>query len=452
MMRKWVKPALIASLVLGSSLARAEDIDLFMGMDPKGEAASNILIVIDNTANWGTAFTAEMAALASSIAALDDGSISLGLMMYTEAGGDNANPEGSYIRAAIRPMDSETKQLYRNLVISFDKNADRSNEGRLGLVMSEADRYFSGTQAYAGHNTSKRDYRGNSIDGLPESNAIYSLPGNAFISETDRTYDSPVGANGCQKNFVIFLSNGKPGVDANANKTAEEHLRAVGGDAATTQVPLVPSGYQGDIADEWSRYLANKATSRVTTYIIDVVPTQAGRYSSDYQALLKSMAAQGQGRYFNVGSAAADDVGLKIQAALGAIFGEIGAVNSVFSAASLPASASTAGVYLNQVFIGMFRPDKDLAPGWPGNLKQYQLAVDGNTDLHLVDRTGARAINPLTGFITPCAVSYWTPGTADTYWSFKRGEFADPCRTVSGADASNFPDGDAVEKGGLATA
>ncbi len=446
MMRNCVKPALIAGLVLASSLVPAEDIDLFMGVQHRVDTASNVLFVIDNSGNWSTAFAAEIDALVAGIDVLAGDNIRLGFMMYTEAGAGNASPDGAYVRAAVRAMDSEAKPLYQYLVSSLDRNADRSNVAKLGLTMSEVHRYFSGAQAYAGHNKAKRDYRGNSISGLTASNAIYSLPGNAFASAADRTYERPVNADECQKNFVILVSNGQSDVNANDNGTAEVHLRAVGGE--TAQVPLVPSGYQGDVADEWSRYLANKAASPVITYVIDVVPTQDGQYSRDYQALLMSMATQGKGKYFNVGSAAAGDIGAKIQVALGTIFGEIAAVNSVFSAASLPVSVNTQGVYLNQVFIGMFRPDKGRAPGWVGNLKQYQLGVDSSAALQLVDRTGARAINPLTGSVTPCAVSYWTPGAVDTYWSFKRGEFATPCRTVPGADASNYPDGDAVEKGG----
>jgi hypothetical protein len=75
---------------------------------------------------------------------------------------------------------------------------------------------------------------------------------------------------------------------------------------------------QSEIADEWSRYLSNRTSAPVITYVIDVVPTVSGQYSDDYKALLQSMAFQGQGKYFNVGSAGASDVGDKIREALGA--------------------------------------------------------------------------------------------------------------------------------------
>ena len=450
-MVKLVKSAVAASLTVASTLTAAEDIDLFMGL-ASGSTASlpNVLIIIDNTANWNTAFEAEMSALAATVAGLRAGKVRLGFMLYTETGGGNGNPDGGYVRAAVRTMSEDTKPLYQALVESLDKNDDKSNNGKLGLTMSEVDRYFSGREAYAGHNKVKRDYTNNSVSGLDASNAIYALRGNALSTDDDNTYVSPSDTSGCQKNYVVFLSNGKSDANNSDNRTATDHLRDVGGD--TTPVAILPSGYQDDVADEWARYMANKIENAVITYTIDVVPTVRGQYSEDYQALLRSIATQGQGKYFNVGSSGASDLGSKIQETLGQVFGEIAAVNSAYSAASLPVSVNTQGVYLNQVFIGMFRPDRNALPRWYGNLKQYQIAVAPDGTLNLADSNTPPdlAINTLTGFITPCALSYWTPTGVDTYWTYRQDEFPNPCPTVANAAASNSPDGDIVEKGAAA--
>ena len=72
------------------------------------------------------------------------------------------------------------------------------------------------------------------------------------------------------------------------------------------------------------------------------------------------------------------------------ILNQIRAANSVFSSASLPVSANTQGTYLNQVYIGMFRPDGNALPRWVGNLKQYQFVYNSSADtLQLADATGA---------------------------------------------------------------
>ena len=76
----------------------------------------------------------------------------------------------------------------------------------------------------------------------------------------------------------------------------------------------------------------------------------------------------------------------QIADALGRIFSEIQAVNSVFASVSLPTSVNTEGTYLNQVYMGVFRPDANVGPRWYGNLKEYKLAYDtGNQSLTLVD-------------------------------------------------------------------
>lgn len=437
---------LAAGLLFAMPFAHAEDIDLFTGVDAASADLPNVLIVIDNTANWSTAFTAEMAALASTVDDLENNKFRLGFMMYTETGSGNDNPDGAYVRAAVRTMSEANKTLYKNLVLDFHVNNDASNNGKLGLTMSEVNRYFSSSTAYAGANKKKRDFTGNA-SGTAAANAVYTLPGNALASSGATTYQAPTSSV-CKKNYVIFLSNGKSSSNNSDNTTANNHLAAVGG--KTTTIPLTPSGMQSEIADEWARYLANKTTNPVVTYVIDVVPTVAGQYSADYKALLQSMAEEGQGKYFDVGSAGAADVGAKIKAAFDQIVAEIQAVNSVFASASLPVSVNTQGTYLNQVFIGMFRPDIDTKPSWKGNLKQYKFkaSVQGSGfALNLVDANDELAINNNTGFITQCARSFWTSATVDSYWDYEGSEAKGSCTAVANSIWSNTPDGEVVEKG-----
>ena len=438
MKNQFLKSLLTVALLVFHLPSSAEDIDLFVGATPIASTElPNVLIVIDNGANWSSAFKTEMTALASTVAGLDADKFRLGFMMYTETGSGNANPDGAYVRAAVRTMTATNKTLYQNLVGSFNDN-DKSNNGKLGLAMSEVDRYFSGTTAYAGANKLKRDYSGNN-SGTAASNAVYALADNALLSSNATTYQSPASP-GCQKNFVIFLSNGKSSSNKNDNETAAAHLSTAGGNTAT--ISLTPTGSQSEIADEWARYLANKSSIPVVTYVIDVVPTVPGQYSNDYKALLRSMATQGKGKYFNAGSVGASDVGDKIKEAFSRIFSEIQSVNSVFAAVSLPVSVNTQGTYLNQVYIGMFRPDGNASPRWAGNLKQYKLGFIGN-ELQLLDAENKSAINNNTGFITECARSFWTPTIDDNYWT----NFTN-ANCVGRSASSNTPDGNLVEKGG----
>jgi len=203
-------------------------------------------------------------------------------------------------------------------------------------------------------------------------------------------------------------------------------------------------------ADEWAKFLqetdVNSAPGRQTikTYTIDVFKDQQ---DTDQTRLLMSMARQGGGKYYTATNADA------ITKALQEIFAEIQSVNSVFASSSLPVSVNTQGTYLNQVFMGMFRPKSDATPRWAGNLKQYQFKIFGGI-LRLADKMGDEAISATTGFITPCADSFWSTDTKQ-YWKYSGTNATGNCKaqlSVSGINSywSDAPDGDIVEKGGVA--
>lgn len=447
MSASWKRSLLAAILIGASTAALAEDIDLFVGAAPPTAAdAPNVLIIMDNTANWNSAFANERAALASVLSGLAQDRFKVGLMMFSETGVGNSSPDGGYVRAALRLMNATNKPLYQSLINSLHVNNDKSNGGKLGLTMAEAYYYFSGASAYASHNKAKRDYAVNSVAGYLPSNAVYALAGNAFDSSSSAIYQNPVDS-GCQKNFIIYISNGAVQDNSSDTSAANTKLAAAGG--STAQITLSPSGSQANAADEWVRFMATTAPTKVVTYTIDVNPVSTGQ-GPGFTALLKSMANVGKGKYFKVVVDDDDGGSTQIINALNQIFGEVQAVNSTFVSASLPVSVNTQGTYLNQVFIGIFRPDANAAPRWNGNLKQYQFKASlsgGKIALNLVDADGNLAINNNTGFLTQCARSFWTPAVTDDYWSFSP---QGSCAAVANSEMSNYPDGDVVEKGAAA--
>ena len=42
-------------------------------------------------------------------------------------------------------------------------------------------------------------------------------------------------------------------------------------------------------------------------------------------------------------------------------------------------SVNTQGTFLNQVYMGMFRPDATASPRWMGNLKEFKFSLDPDT-------------------------------------------------------------------------
>lgn len=460
MKQRIAKAMLIAALAVILPPAHAEDIDLFAVPTPAGDLP-NVLFVIDNTANWSTAFTNEMSALAAVFRDLPEDKFNIGIMLAAETGTGNSSIGGGYVRAAIRRMDASNKLTYKTLIENLEKDLDKGNGGRTNLTMAEVYYYFTGGTPFAGNGKIKTDYLENVCSGTscnlvcdrrscsaaeraraPATNAVFALPGNALDSFSDTTYNSPIFDGSCAKNFIIYLSNGANQGNNDDNKEANDRLRAAGGD--TTEIPLTPNGSQSDPSDEWARFLA---TSRVAakTYTIDVNAETTGQ-GPGWSAMLNSMADVSGGKYFSVKSETG--AGKEIADAVLAALSEIQSVNSVFASVSLPVSVNTQGSFLNQVYVGLFRPEQ--APRWNGNLKQYKLNLESGGQLRLVDADGTRAINTTTGFITECARSFWTPSVIDTYWRFKPLGSCIPPGTLA-ADAyaiSNFPDGNVVEKGG----
>ena len=447
-----VAGALIASgYLFGQGNARAEDIDLFV--QPSGAAAGvpNVLLILDNTANWSRTVGGQ-AILINEIKALTttlqnipvnpDGSpvMRVGLMLYTETGGANSTTAGGYVRAAVRNMDTANKALYVNMFNALDKNADKSDGGKAGLAMAEAWKYYDGKPPYAGNSKVKTDYKLN-ITGSAASKAIYALPGNAINSFAGSPYISPVSVGDCGRNYIVFISNGAA-QDNNSDITTGNTMlaaAAAGEDitGATVTIPISPSGSQTNPSDEWASFM-RRSHLGIITYTVDVDKIASGQ-GPGWTALLKSMASTSNGRYFDVTSGSG---GAQLEDAFARIFSEIQAVNSVFAAVSLPANITTQGTFLNQIYIGQFRPDADALPRWPGNIKQYKFGIVSN-QLRTLDADGFSAINPGTGFITECARSFWTPTVKDTYWSFyPQGD----CQIVD-TDVSNSPDGKIVEKG-----
>lgn len=227
---------------------------------------------------------------------------------------------------------------------------------------------------------------------------------------------------------------------------------------AATGTSSVPTDQDNNWADEWARFLFETDVSaapeqqNVKTFAIDVIRRYTNPKDDDQTKLLMSMAKAGGGKYFN----AQDES--QIANALRKIFAEIQSVSSVFASSSLPVSVNTQGTYLNQVFVGMFRPDAGAGPRWAGNLKQYQLKFFGDA-LRLADKHGEQAISSTTGFITPCASSLWSADTG-SYWNYTGSLAVGSCTDTelasnfpsagSPSTFSDSPDGDVVEKGGAA--
>ena len=99
---------LATALVTFGVTATAEDIDLFIQPPATQADVPNVLILLDNTANWSRTvdgqaiYINEIAALVSTLNGLavnTDGTAKfrVGLMLFTETGNPNSNVDGGYV-------------------------------------------------------------------------------------------------------------------------------------------------------------------------------------------------------------------------------------------------------------------------------------------------------------------------------------------------------------------
>jgi len=455
-----------------------DDTDLFTTNPNIAAQVPNVLFIVDNTSSWDSnsngwnqgldaACTsvgmpasgnpnikqgdAEMCAIFIELQKLSP-AVNVGFMMF------NDQNKGSHVRFPMSSMTTANLTTLKNLAKGMDIGASANKVGSNSTYedkMNDVFRYF------------------NSLATFTANAAPAQADAGAYVDSSKNNFKflSGQGGDTCGYDYVIFIGNNFPNSQSwTANPPAGGAADLVAAAAllndptnvnfGTNNANLVPLQNTGSNADVWAKFMFNYgvkvgtgAYRHITTYTVNVCPyssTGADTCTGSQQTLMKSMASVSQGKYFPVSNLAG------IQTALAQIFAEVQAVNSVFAATTLPVSINVRGTNLNQVYIGVFRPDSLASPRWLGNLKQYQLGVNATTGaLQLVDALGVQAVNLNTGFISNSATSIWTtaydadsstPGTQG-FWSF-RSAAGFPSTDV-GRD-QDAPDGDLVEKGGAA--
>jgi type IV pilus assembly protein PilY1 len=501
-----MKQRKLVSLVCSALLAvftpaLAEDINLF-NTGYSSSSAPNVLILLDNTSNWSannqawnkntvmtkcgldekckgyvnqifggaTSLTQGQVEVASLKLVLNELvcqaeepiAVNLGMMLLPPSKGTYKNNAGTQtdnsgvagvIRRAVLPLvkgGSHCANYLSDLDTIFGTitsptfKADSS--ANYGGAMFEAFKYFGGhsSPAYgtAGAPAAAVGHIGfgNKTFTTPDANAGIVDP-LAYVDDTKKTFKSPDSSSSTNvcgaKNFLLVVGNTWPNGDKGSDAYDPSNL---GYSYTCTGFNPSCSTSQPRLGDVWSRFLANTdvspASGQQSIYTHTINVYQASQDESQTK-LLKSMASHGRGNYYEVGG----DLGGLIDS-FKSFFKSIAAVNTAFSSASLPVSVNTQGTYLNQVYIGMFRPN--INPRWPGNLKQYKIDRVGGT-LKLVDADGLPAIDSDLGFIKDDVRSYWTPKSTTTtgYWTGMTWPDGMPNENPT----QDYPDGNVVEKG-----
>lgn len=489
-------------LLLSSMAPLAEDIDIFKGGGALDPAPPNVLILLDNTSNWSannqawkkTDMTSKCAGDAACISyveqifgtstSLVQGQVELkaielvlselacdtdhpikvnvGLMMlkpekgtYSDNAGQNTDSSGlgGFIRRSVLPLDDtrcaalignsgDLKTIFDNVTASAWK---APNDANYGGAMFDVFKYFGGHSNPTGETTPT----GHIGFGPKRFATPLTLDDpDAFEDPDKKIFDPPspsTSLDGCGGgNHLLLVGNGYPAKDVPTLLSSPSNLN----------YSWDPSHFHGSdrTADVWARFLSTTDISGDVdgkqTIITSALNVYNASPSSDQTDYLKSIAKHGRGTYYEVGG----NLGRLIES-LRNFFLALNAANQTFAAAALPYRLGTGGLHLNQVYLGMFRPEK--TPRWFGNLKRFQFIMTDPDDeseprLVLADSIGF-PVQSGTGFLADDSRSFWTQSSS--FWDYRCGtgsSVGDPLLCGTPISASDSPDGPVVEKGGAA--
>jgi type IV pilus assembly protein PilY1 len=497
--------ALAPVLFLAPLTSQGEDIDIYTGDTTGGE--SNVLLVLDNSTNWGgtmnsnppqeaidtcgsgdagTFFCAQKVALIRLLKARDPDdpseylirpTLGVGLMLYTEKStGNPGSIVGGYLRFGVRKMDGEASgpigselltgnrgalvRLLRSLDLRGDVGSN--SQENYAILMWEAFKYYGGGKGtspisnvawgpipYAGvlgNGTDKRDFASNNKAG---SANWASATGVAALTDgtTSARYNSPI-SNACGRNYIVFTSTSASQDSDNQNNSPPVSLFGAVKSSLLRVTNSSGTEITGSFADEAARYLFNSDASSLDD-LQNIITYTIAQYNADLND--NTNKGNRDKMFTQMKSMAAQGGGSFSSAssvdllfqAFSDVVTAIQKANGVFASPSLPLSANTQGTYLNQVFVGMFRSDPTNSPKWLGNLKQYQLKYDAVTNTARLADSG----NPPLDAVDPA--TGFISGVATSFWTSSSTFWTNwvPGKTTL---ASDSPDGSEIYKGGAA--
>ncbi len=321
--------------------------------------------------------------------------VNIGLMRYSNNGGNgDAAAAGGMVAYPVSPVATNRVNLVTTLN-SYSANGWTP----LSETLYEAYLYYSGGQVNFGNSSQ------------PFQSVASSRVGG---SASSNQYQSPIKFS-CQKNFIVYLTDGLPTQDNQADSliTALPNETTLGGACDdTTQSPYtgldalgipIPGGWgpgsqAGMCMKPLAKYMFNGDLSslpgqqNVSLYAIGFGDDPALATAFGW---LNRAATAGGGRAYT-----ANDL-TSLEGVLTNIVGNILQDSTSFNAPTVPVNAFNRSANLNDLYFSVFQPS--LNYHWPGNVKRYEYANGA-----IVDANGSPAVNPANGFFKNSAQSVWS--------------------------------------------
>ena len=304
--------------------------------------------------------------------------VNIGLMRFDE---DGKNPGGGYVALPIGDIATNRAEFKRLIGTNGQWESERNPYGGTPLseTLLEAARYFRGEGVNFGR---------------------YTAPAtSAPASRSGWTYRSPF-AGKCQKNYIVFLTDGKPEGDVDSH----DDIRALIGKSCT---PNSGGDQNGKCLDDLAEYLNTVDQSAsidddqlITTHVIGFAMKDLGSGNTQLvQDTAKSAATRGGGKYYTA------DSYFELQEAFNQIIVDIISRSGLFTSPAVSVNAFNRLEHRDSLYFALFEPTESTR--WPGNLKQYKFFADADGE-RVLDKNGNSAVNPATGIFAENAQSLWS--------------------------------------------
>ncbi|MGB8328304.1 MAG: PilC/PilY family type IV pilus protein [Steroidobacteraceae bacterium] len=320
--------------------------------------------------------------------------VNLGLMRYSNNGGSgDAAAEGGMVTQAIADIATS-----RTAVVNALNSYTADGWTPMSETMYEAGQYFKGGAVDYGLN-STITWQGTIVPSVAASRQ----------TSNQSLYASPIKYP-CQKNFIIFLTDGLPTQDTSADTTTRirnaSFQSLLGRNYCTPNANADPNG---QCLDDMAEYLYKAdlnssmgGQQNVTSYFIGFGSDLAN--SGDF-TFLQTAAAAGGGKAFT-----ATDIS-SLTATLQSIISDILFSSATFAVPSVAVNVFNRTSISDEIYLSVFKPDARVR--WDGNLKKYKLGPDTSNQLQVLSQDNAPAIDPATGFFynqdpSPKAWSVWS--------------------------------------------
>lgn len=283
--------------------------------------------------------------------------VNIGLARFDQGPGGQGYGDqwdGGYIDIPIDPI-ADNRTLFKDAIDSYTPLGSTP----LSETMYEVTQYWRGGRLKYGNRTN------------PRQSAPRARKGANYISPIEHS---------CQKNHIVYLTDGEPQYDNDADDDIEA---------------LVGAPCSGNCLDELAQFLYENDQRPDIPGLNNVITHTIGFHTD--QDLLRAAARKGGGNYYTADNYDA------LKTSLTALFTEILSGTSLFTAPAVSVNAFNRLSHLDQIYFALFRPED--ATVWSGNVKRYRM--DAQTG-QLVDVNDQPAVKEATGEFADDARSFWS--------------------------------------------